>query len=340
VLFGERAVCASGDVSSAVLPSRLAASAWSVVSFVSFFFAVFYAVALGWRLAAPSGTRLYALGLLGLSWLFYAWHAPLYLSLLILTTSVDYVVARLLGTHHRSPGGRRAILLTSLALNVGLLGYFKYFGLIARTGAADAAGSSAGIGAAHALLPIGISFYTFMSMSYTIDVYRRRLQPERDFIRFAAYLAFFPHLVAGPIVRGGEFLYQFARRRRLRAMVFAEGAYLIVRGLFLKVVVADNLGQIIDRHWQAAAVAGGDGALAFTILVFFAGQLFADFAGYTDIARGLSYQLGFRLPINFNAPYLAGTFVEFWRRWNITLSSWMRDYLYIPLGGSADRCGR
>ncbi len=308
-----------------------------LVSFVSFFFALFYLVALAWRVAVPSGIRLYVLGLLSLSWTFYAWHAPQYLWLLALTTSVDYVVARLLASNRFPPFARRATLLASLALNIGLLGYFKYSGLITTSCSSFAPEGSAPNGEValpHLLLPIGISFYTFMSMSYTIDVYRRRLQPERDFLRFACYLAFFPHLVAGPIVRGGEFLYQFGRRRRLRAGVFAHGAYLIVRGLFLKVVVADNLGQIIDHHWPEAAGTGADGALAFTLLVFFAGQLLADFAGYTDIARGISYQLGFRLPINFNAPYLAATFAEFWRRWHITLSSWMRDYVYIPLGGN------
>ncbi len=188
--------------------------------------------------------------------------------------------------------------------------------------------------ASEVVLPIGISFYTFQSMSYTIDVYRGRFPAEKSFARLACYIAFFPQLVAGPIVRARDFLYQLDRRRPPRMAVFAAGAYLIVRGLFLKLVIADNLGLIVDENWQGAAAPGADGGLALSMLVFFAGQLFCDFAGYTDIARGLAYQLGFTLPINFKAPYIAASFTDFWRRWHITLSTWFRDYLYIPLGGN------
>ncbi|NIV30432.1 MAG: hypothetical protein GWN58_13325, partial [Anaerolineae bacterium] len=168
------------------------------------------------------------------------------------------------------------------------------------------------------------------------DVYRGRIRPEPSFLRLACYIAFFPQLVAGPIVRAADFLYQFNRSRRFHARVFLEGAYLILRGLFLKMVVADNLGVIVDQHW-AQGSAQGQGALALALLVFFACQLFCDFAGYVDIARGVAYQLGFRLPVNFNAPYIASSFSDFWRRWHMTLSRWMRDYVYIPLGGSRKR---
>ena len=150
---------------------------------------------------------------------------------------------------------------------------------------------------------------------------------------------FFPQLVAGPIVRAGAFLYQFDRRRRWHAKVFFEGAYLIVRGLFLKLVVADNLGRIVDERWAVGA-AEPHGLLAFSLLFFFACQLLCDFAGYSDIARGVAYQLGFRLPVNFNAPYIARSFAGFWRRWHISLSEWMRDYVYVSLGGNREGWGR
>ena len=152
---------------------------------------------------------------------------------------------------------------------------------------------------------------------------------ERSFLRFACYIAFFPQLVAGPIVRASGFLYQFQRKRRFHWRVFSEGSYLILRGLFLKMVVADNLGQIVDQYWGRMGQ-DPNGVVSFSLLVFFACQLLADFAGYVDIARGVAYHLGFRLPVNFNAPYLASSFSNFWERWHITLSQWMRDYLYKP----------
>jgi alginate O-acetyltransferase complex protein AlgI len=243
------------------------------------------------------------------------------------------MAARLIAaTPPSSTRARRGFLVASLTLNLGLLGSFKYAGFLIENFAALS--NRPHLAAPEIVLPIGISFYTFQSMSYTIDVYRGHIPAERSFLRLACYIAFFPQLVAGPIVRAGAFLYQFERRRGLRLQVFAEGAYLIVRGLFLKVVVADNLGRIVDAHWQRAAAGDARPIVALSVLVFFACQLFCDFAGYTDIARGLAYQLGFRLPINFNAPYLAGTFTDFWRRWHITLSTWFRDYAYIPLGGN------
>jgi D-alanyl-lipoteichoic acid acyltransferase DltB (MBOAT superfamily) len=258
--------------------------------------------------------------------------------LILFSTTVDYSVARLLAaTPPSARAARRRLLAVSLTLNLGVLAYFKYAGFIARSWMSLAGGLglwTPDITTAEIVLPIGISFYTFESMSYTIDVYRGHIEAEKNFLRLACFIAFFPHLVSGPIVRAGDFLYQFERRRGFRTRVFAEGTYLVIRGLFLKMVVADNLGQLVDEHWRTAAADASAGTLPTSLLIFFACQLFCDFAGYTDIARGLAYQLGFRLPINFNAPYLAATFSEFWRRWHITLSSWMRDYVYVPLGGN------
>ena len=314
------------------------------MSFVSLSFVVVQLAALVLRAVTRRSLVGNLVGLLALSWLFYSWSVPEYLVLILFTTTVDYCVARLLAaTPPSAPAARRRLLAVSLTLNLGVLAYFKYAGFIARSWMSLAGGLgfwTPDVTTADIVLPIGISFYTFESMSYTIDVYRGRIEAEKSFLRLACFIAFFPHLVAGPIVRAGELLYQFERRRRFHARVFAEGTYLVIRGLFLKMVVADNLGQLVDQHWRTAAAETASGTLAMSLLIFFACQLFCDFAGYTDIARGLAYQLGFRLPINFNAPYVAATFTEFWRRWHITLSSWMRDYVYIPLGGNRRGPGR
>ena len=315
------------------------------MSFVSVSFLVLYLLALAVRWGSGDAKYFRIIALLALSWLFYAWHVPQYIFLILFSTATDYIAGRWIGrlqTHEeeKSRTAQKLIVLGSLVVNLGLLGWFKYAGfLVTSLKSAGEALASDGAGAFESwsvpdlVLPIGISFYTFQSLSYTIDVYRGKLPAEKDFARLACYIAFFPQLVAGPIVRAGQLLYQFDRRRRLRAKVFFEGGYLIVRGLFLKLVVADNLGIIVDQHWSQAS-AEPQGILAFSMLVFFACQLFCDFAGYSDIARGVAYQLGFRLPVNFNAPYIAATFSGFWRRWHITLSQWMRDYVYISMGGS------
>jgi alginate O-acetyltransferase complex protein AlgI len=303
------------------------------VSFVSAAFAILYVVALALRAATRTASPVYVVGLLMLSWVFYAWHVPWYLALLVFVIGVAHVAARLIAaTPTSSARTRLGLLVGSLAINLGLLGYFKYAGFLLES-FAELSGRS-NFTAPEIVLPIGISFFTFQAMSYTVDVYRGDIAAETSFLRLACYISFFPQLVAGPIVRAGTFLYQFERRRRLCWRVFAEGTYLIIRGLFLKVVVADNLGQIVDAHWGKAVAGDAPPLVALSVLVFFACQLYCDFAGYTDIARGLAYQLGFRLPINFNAPYLAATFTDFWRRWHITLSTWFRDYVYVPLGGN------
>ncbi len=181
---------------------------------------------------------------------------------------------------------------------------------------------------------MGISFYTFQTLSYTIDVYRGELAPVRSFWQFILFISFFPQLVAGPIVRASEFLPQMARPRRLRLRVFYEGVWLVIGGLFLKMVCADNLAAYVDEHWHRGSAAGGDATMSLWLGVMFSGQIFADFCGYSTIARGLGYLLGYRFPLNFDAPYIAATFKNFWERWHITLSRWLRDYLYVPLGGN------
>lgn len=310
------------------------------MNFISYSFIALYIAALIARWGIPflfrlhnntTATNLRLISLLTLSWIFYAWHIPWYILLILASTIIDYSAANAIQSTPANLQPRRKIILAlSLITNIGLLAYFKYSDFLV-TSFNEVAGS--GLTVPDILLPIGISFYTFQSMSYTIDVYQGKIAAEKSFTRVACYIAFFPQLIAGPIVRANEFLYQFDRKRRFHLKNFLSGAYLILRGLFLKMVVADNLGRIIDQHW-AQASQEGQYILALTLLVFFACQLFCDFAGYVDIARGVAYQLGFRLPINFNAPYIATTFSGFWQRWHITLSEWLRDYVYIPLGGN------
>src|SRR5436305_5249145 len=187
------------------------------------------------------------------------------------------------------------------------------------------------------VLPIGISFYTFQSMSYVIDVYRREIPPTRNLIEFATFVSFFPHLVAGPIMRPTTLLPQVAARRRFDLQQFYQGVYLIFWGLTKKVVVADNLAVFVNdlfNRWQTI-----DGGLALLAIYAFAFQIYCDFSGYTDAARGIAKMLGFELALNFNLPYFATSPQDFWNRWHISLSTWLRDYLYIPLGGNRQANG-
>ena len=309
-------------------------------AFVGLFLVVFAArLTIGRRKVEPAYVALLVVA----SATFYAWHIPVYLAILVATAGVDFVAALLID---RAPPGatarRRLWLITSLGMNLGLLALFKYSGFFLQvlsdlTGEAPPAALSPDLALA---LPIGISFYTFQSMSYTIDVYRGTLTPIRRFWPFFLFISFFPQLVAGPIVRASEFLPQLPRPRRLRRVVLYEGLWLLVSGFFLKMVCADNLAIYVDEYWPQASEASATSGFALWLALMFSGQIFADFAGYSSIARGLAYLLGYRLPINFTTPYLAASFKNFWERWHITLSRWLRDYLYIPLGGSRRGTGR
>ncbi len=221
-----------------------------------------------------------------------------------------------------------------MALNLGLLGWFKYFNFFAVNLQEMLArlNINVTIHQLNIVLPVGISFYTFQSMSYVIDVYRCEIKPTRNVIQFALFVSFFPHLVAGPIVRPGLLLPQIKVRRRFELAQIYDGSYLILWGLVKKVAVADNLALIVNdlfARWQSL-----DGGMALLAAYAFAFQIYADFSGYTDIARGVAKCLGFELPLNFNLPYFATSPKEFWHRWHISLSNWLRDYVYIPLGGS------
>jgi D-alanyl-lipoteichoic acid acyltransferase DltB (MBOAT superfamily) len=309
------------------------------MSFVSFSFVFLLGAVLLLRAVADrfSLPKLFLFGVSVASLVFYGWHVPAYLGLILFSTAVDFVAGGQIAGHEGRPDRRRFWLIASVVVNLGALGLFKYFDFAVREFAilASALGfAGSDLPQLQLALPIGLSFYTFQSMSYTIDVYRRRIQPVSSFGHFLLYVSFFPQLVAGPIVRAGDFLYQIERRRRIRARVWLEGGYLIVRGYFLKMVVADNIAILVDANWALGAQPEGGGFRALYVALLFSCQIFADFAGYSSIARGLGYLLGFRLPLNFDAPYIAASLHEFWQRWHITLSQWLRDYLYIPLGGN------
>jgi alginate O-acetyltransferase complex protein AlgI len=309
------------------------------VTFVSWAFVALFAIVLAARLTI--GRRKieppFVVVLIVSSAVFYAWHIPAYISILLLSAAIDYWAALWLDAVPDSARGRRrAILAISLGTNLGLLAFFKYSGffiqVVADLAGRDVIGSvSPEFGIA---LPMGISFYTFQSMSYTIDVYRGHLKALHGFWPFFLFISFFPQLVAGPIVRAVEFLPQMPRPRRLRARVAYEGAWLIISGFFLKMVCADNLAIYVDEYWPRGAGDEAGSGFALWLALMFSGQIFADFAGYSNIARGTAYLLGYRLPLNFNAPYLAASFKNFWERWHMTLSRWLRDYLYVSLGGN------
>jgi alginate O-acetyltransferase complex protein AlgI len=270
-----------------------------------------------------------------MSYVFYAAWDPPFVVLLWGSTVVDWFVAKAMAASD-GPRRRKALLAVSLTFNLGLLAYFKYAGFVARTFASllHAVGIAWTPAELDIILPIGISFYTFMTISYTIDVYLRRAAPARSFLDYALYVTFFPHLVSGPIVRAPELVPQFETPRRATGAQLGWGLALVVLGLFEKAVVADGLlAPVVDRTY-AATLVGISTVDAWCGTLAFAGQIFCDFAGYSTAAIGVALCLGFSLPENFRFPYAAIGFSDFWRRWHVSLSSWLRDYLYVPLGGN------
>ncbi len=270
--------------------------------------------------------------LVALSLVFYAWWSPAFVLLIVGSAAIDYSVGRALTREAREPR-RRALVALSVCCNLGLLGVFKYTPLVAESLAA-LTGDGLDPGRLETwVVPVGISFYTFQTLSYTIDLYRRQVEPAASFRDFLLYVSFFPQLVAGPIVRARQFLPQLQRRAPLTPMRLRYGLYRCVEGLFLKVVVADGIAPAVivafDQKADALSTVG-----AWYAACLFGGQILADFAGYSGIAIGIACLLGLRFPENFRAPYLALSLSDFWRRWHITLSTWLRDYLYLPLGGN------
>jgi len=262
------------------------------------------------------------------------WFYP-YLLILLASVLINYRAGAAVGSAADGRARRWALIL-GLAGNLGLLGFFKYSDfLLANAGRLLAVlGLGEGLPRAGILLPIGISFFTFQGMSYVIDVYRGRLKPVRSLLDFSVFITSFIQLVAGPIVRATEFLPQLARRTRFGWVPFYWGSYLIILGVFKKLVIADNLAIAVDFFFGFPDYTNVPATISWVYMLCYAAQIYADFSGYTDLARGMAHILGFRLPFNFYYPYTALGFGDFWRRWHISLSRWFRDYLYIPLGGS------
>jgi alginate O-acetyltransferase complex protein AlgI len=302
------------------------------VQFNTYLFAGFLAIVLALH-HAPLGWTTRKVVLLVASYAFYAAWDPVLVVLLWSSTVVDWFVAQAM-TRAERPARRKLLLTASLVFNLGLLAYFKYAGFLLRSlvGLLGLVGVTWAPSAHDVVLPIGISFYTFMTISYTLDVYRRRSLPARSFLDYALYVTFFPHLVSGPIVRASELVPQFETPRRATAGQLGWGLALVSLGLFEKVVVADALlAPVVDQAYALARIGTADAWLG---TVGFAGQIFCDFAGYSTCAIGVALCLGFYLPENFRFPYAAIGFSDFWRRWHMSLSSWLRDYVYISLGGN------
>ena len=295
----------------------------------------------------PRRFKNFALFLSGLA--FYAFGEPVYVFVLLLSCLIDFFAGRIMAKYDSSPKIRKACLITSVVMNLGLLGVFKYTSFIVETinsifGVSIpyniyAAASNTIFGTHFSLsaiiLPIGISFFTFQSMSYTVDLYLRKIEVRRSFIDFAAYVSMFPQIVAGPIVRYGDISKELTSRR-VTVEGFSEGITRFVRGLAKKVLLANNIGRLWEQIKSAdfstlPALAAWLGIIAFTFQIYF------DFSGYSDMAVGLGKMLGFNFPENFNLPYISKSVREFWRRWHMTLGEWFKSYVYIPLGGS--RCG-
>ncbi len=302
--------------------------------FNSIDFAIFLPIvfALYW-FVANKNLRVQNLLIVVASYIFYGWWDFRFLSLILFSTLVDYVVGLSLArTDHQRR--RKFLLWISIVINIGFLGFFKYYNFFLDNfmAAFTLFGSGIKANTLNIILPVGISFYTFQTMSYSIDVYRRKLQPTRDFIAFAAFVSFFPQLVAGPIERATNLLGQFYVKRNFAYDKAADGMRQILWGMFKKVVIADNCAEYADMIFNHSAEHSGS-TLVLGVL-FFAFQIYGDFSGYSDIAIGTARLFGFDLMRNFAYPYFSRDIAEFWRRWHISLSTWFRDYLYIPLGGS------
>jgi len=297
--------------------------------FHSFGFLVFFPLvfAIYWNIPKKYKNSL----LLAASYIFFASWNWKFLGLLLISTYVDYFCGILIynsGSHSR----RKLFLLISIITNLSLLGFFKYFNFFIENlmYLLNLLGIPAHLSTLHIILPIGISFYTFQTMSYTIDIYRRKLEPTRNIIDFSLFVAYFPQLIAGPIERAKSLLPKIKAEKYFEAIEYKKGFYLFLYGLFKKIVIADNIGMIVDSIFSSS---GATGAQVLMASYAFALQIYCDFSGYSNMARGISHLLGIKLSTNFRLPYLSTNPSDFWKRWHITLSSWVRDYIYIPLGG-------
>lgn len=272
------------------------------------------------------------------SYVFYGWWDWRFLSLIAFSTIVDYLVGRKLGTEKRALQ-RKLLLWTSIIVNLGFLGFFKYYNFFLDNFVAAFSffGQEIQPNSLNIILPVGISFYTFQTLSYTIDVYKRKLEPTKNLIVFSAFVSFFPQLVAGPIERASNLLPQFYKKRHFDYSKAVDGMRQILWGLFKKVVIADNCAEFANQIFNNSTDYSGSTLVMGAI--FFTFQIYGDFSGYSDIAIGTARLFGFDLKKNFAFPYFSRDVAELWRRWHISLSTWFRDYLYIPLGGSRGGLG-
>jgi len=292
------------------------------------FFAIAFAV--HWLLPRNSLRKIWLL--IG-SYVFYAAWDWRFLSLIWISTIVDFMAGRMLG-RQKAPLGRRFWLVASLVCNLGLLGVFKYYHFFIDPAAAllEWLGIPTSISSLQVILPVGISFYTFQTLSYTIDVYRRKLEPIGNPLDFALFVGFFPQLVAGPIVRAIQFLPQLKDKKKLVDVAFRANLILFLIGYIKKACVADHIAAFIDPIYADPTLFGMHAQ--WQALLLYAIQIYCDFSGYSDMAIATAGFFGFRLPLNFDFPLLATSVTEFWKRWHLTLSTWFRDYLYFPLGGN------
>jgi D-alanyl-lipoteichoic acid acyltransferase DltB (MBOAT superfamily) len=283
--------------------------------------------------------RIRQLLLLGASWYFYTVWKPEYFILLLSSTAVDYFAAKKIEKSEDLKIRKRYLWL-SIIINIGILISFKYFHFFDKNLHRFLAHYNLFIGNTfeQLLLPVGISFYTFQTISYTIDVYRKKISAEKNFIKFALFVSFFPQLVAGPIERAGHLLPQFNKLTGLDYKRITDGLKLIIWGFFQKIVIADSMALLVDTVYKNPDTYYG--ADIWLATLFFAVQIYGDFSGYTDIARGSAKILGYNLNVNFRIPYLSDSISEFWKRWHISLSTWFRDYIYIPLGGNRTKTKR
>ena len=278
-------------------------------------------------------TKLRNIFLIVVSYLFYGWWDWRFLSLIVISSLVDYLLGNKI-FKEKNEQKRKSFLILSLCVNLGLLGFFKYFNFFVDSfiDAFYLFGQTPNISTLSIILPIGISFYTFQTLSYTLDIYYKRLKPTNDIFAFLAFVSFFPQLVAGPIERAKDLLPQFYKINPITYKMLRSGSLLMAWGFLKKIVIADRLAIFVDGSY--GSIESIDGISAIITIIFFAFQLYLDFSAYSDIAIGSARMLGFNLSTNFKRPYLSASFSDFWNRWHISLSSWFRDYVYIPLGGN------
>ena len=269
--------------------------------------------------------------LLLVSYYFYSYWDWRFLGLIIISTIIDYTIGNLL-LNSKSLKSRKLLVATSVICNLSILGFFKYYNFFLDSFYLFFSFLEQDNSALNIILPVGISFYTFQSLSYTIDIYRKKIKPTKSFFDFALYVSFFPQLVAGPIIRAVDFLPQLESPRKLSRYRLFKGSKLFIIGLFKKSYIADNLAEFIDFGFANPEILN---ALTLLIVTLAYGiQIYCDFSGYSDMAIGIACIMGYDFKSNFNYPYIAQNIQIFWRRWHISLSSWLKDYLYIPLGGN------